>query len=527
MEGESVLIVDDENSIRSVLSEVVNTFGYGCKTAADGYEALQILENEDFGIILSDIGMPGMNGFDLIRETREIRPDTPFVFITGNKDYSIEKVLESGAAELIEKPFKINEIKYKLNRISNERRLLRENKRLLTEQQELNDKFTAILRMSRNLTADMSFEQLLESIIDKTGRIMDADRTSLYLIDRDKNEIWTKVAQEVDEIRIPVGSGISGRVALTGQKMNVEDAWENPFFNKEFDVRNNYRTRSVLCMPVRNARQDMTGVLQVLNKAGDSQFDKNDEIILEAIASQVAVTLENHSLMTEIQVSFESSIRTLSATVDARHPLTAGHSQRVTEYSMMIAKRMGLNDSELEVLKYAALLHDIGKIGIRDAVLLKQGAFTQDERNEMNKHPLSTMNILLNFHFPRALSSVPMIAAQHHERVNGTGYPRGVGGDALPLSSRILAVADVFDALTSPRDYPKYKGQKVMGYEAMPLSEAVAILKEGSGEHFDPVVVNCFIECLDEMVRCYKGNYFSKEYIREYIKTRHSVHKLV
>lgn len=257
----------------------------------------------------------------------------------------------------------------------------------------------------------------------------------------------------------------------------------------------------------------------MLNKKGSGRFDHNDEIILDAIASQVAVTLENHSLINEMQVSFESSIRTLSATVDARHPFTAGHSQRVTEYSLIIGRRMGLNNEELEVIKYAALLHDIGKIGIRDNVLLKQGLFTNEERAEMNKHPVRTRDILKNFHFPDALKNVPDIASQHHERIDGEGYPFGFEGKRIPLSSRILAVSDVFDALTSSRDYPKYNGEEIMDNDPMPLAASVRVLKEGAGSHFDIDVVDCFIKCLPEMIELQRGTHFSAEYIEEYLRT--------
>ena len=523
MHNEFVLVVDDENIIRSVLYEVIRSFGYGCMTAADGYEALELLQQKEFEIILSDIRMPKMDGFDLMRKTRIIRPDISFIIITSYiKDYTPDSILEAGASELIEKPFKFGEIKYKLERLLHERRLYRDNKRLLNEQKKLNEKFSAILKMSRSLTSDLSFDQLLDHVMKKTTEIMEASRTSLYIIDWEKRELWTKVAQQVNEIRIPIGTGISGRVAETGEKINVEDAWNLPFFNREFDTKNNFRTRSVLCIPVCNKRRERIGVLQILNKRGEFKFNRNDEIILEAIASQVAITLENHSLLNELQISFESSIRTLSATVDARHPLTAGHSQRVTEYSTIVARKMGLNSDEMEEIKYAALLHDIGKIGIRDEVLLKQGAFTPQEREEMNDHPLRTMDILENFHFPKTLNRVPEIASQHHEKMNGTGYPFGLKGFQLPIGSKIIAVSDVFDALTSRRDYPKYNGKETMGCDPMELSKAVAILRKGGGTHFDPDVVECFIGCLGEILELHKGTHFSEKYIEEFIKSQNS-----
>lgn len=193
MYNEPVLVVDDENTVRSVLSEIITSFGYGCVTAADGYEALQLVQEKEFGLILSDIRMPKMDGFDLMKEVREIRPDTPFIIITGyTNDYTSDSIFEAGASELIKKPFKISEIKYKLSRFFHERRLYRENKRLLLEQEKLNEKFSAILKMSRNLTGDLNFEQLLEHIIGNTSEIMEAERTSLYLIDWEKKENMDK-----------------------------------------------------------------------------------------------------------------------------------------------------------------------------------------------------------------------------------------------------------------------------------------------------------------------------------------------
>ncbi len=372
--------------------------------------------------------------------------------------------------------------------------------------------------MSRDLTAEMNFDRLFERIISETTEIMAAERTSLYLIDLEKGEIWTKVAEQINPIRLPIGQGISGKVAENGETINVDDAWKLPYFKREFDLKNNFRTRSVLCMPVDNRKKERIGVLQVLNKRDGDRFERNDEITLAAIASQVAITIENYFLIDELQLSFESSIRTLSATVDARHPLTAGHSQRVTEYSLCIADELGLDEEEKQIIKYAALLHDIGKIGIRDDVLLKRGAFTPQEREEMNAHPLRTRKILDEFPFPRSLVRVPRIASQHHEKIDGKGYPYGLTGDELSLGSKILAVSDVFDALTSRRDYPKYCGEETLSCDPMPLSKVIKILKEDSGSHFDPDVVEAFIRCMPNALRLYRGNHFKPEYVDNVIQ---------
>ncbi len=213
----------------------------------------------------------------------------------------------------------------------------------------------------------------------------------------------------------------------------------------------------------------------------------------------MGIALENAILHDEMKLAFKKSIETLAATVDAKHPLTAGHSRRVTEYSMKIACKMGLQGHSLDNLYYAALLHDIGKIGIRDAVLLKNGAFTAEERREMNTHSTKTEHILKNFYFPRVLRRVPWIAACHHEKVDGTGYPRGLTGEQIPLESKIIAVADVFDALTSPRDYPKYAAGKILKEKTLSLEKSACILKKDAGSHFDPEVIDAFLLCLPEI----------------------------
>ncbi|MCX5857225.1 MAG: HD-GYP domain-containing protein, partial [Deltaproteobacteria bacterium] len=170
----------------------------------------------------------------------------------------------------------------------------------------------------------------------------------------------------------------------------------------------------------------------------------------------------------------------------------------VTEYAMMIAAEMKLAPNKMEALRFAGLLHDIGKMGIADAVLLKNGPFTPEERTEMNTHSIKTKMILDKFHFPRSLQRVPEIALYHHEKMNGQGYPSGLKGEQIPLESKIIAVADVFDALTSRRDYPKYTVSESLGCDAMSIPKAVSILKDNAGTHLDPILVDIFLCCLDK-----------------------------
>ena len=388
----------------------------------------------------------------------------------------------------------------------------------LAEREHLKELLAKLIALASDLTAELEPSRLFPLIISRVTEVMAVERTSLYVIDWDKRELWTKVAEGIDPIALPLGKGISGRVAETGEGINVVDAWELPYFDRSFDLINNFRTRSVLCLPVKSPTGQMIGVLQVINKKEATGFDLKDEVFMKSLASQVGIALENSFLIDEARLSFNSSISTLSATVDARHPLTAGHSLRVTEYSLLVAGEFNLDRNDIEVLRLAAILHDIGKIGIRDAVLLKEGVFTPEEREEMNTHPVKTKTILEKFHFPRNLRAVPEIAGRHHEKVNGQGYPDGLTGDRIPLGSKIIAVADVFDALTSRREYPKYDGDKTMGPGAMPLMQAISIIQKETGSYFALEVVSAFLRCLPRALRLYRGSHFAPEYVDEAIR---------
>ncbi len=518
---ETILIVAPDPNTREAITQIVEACGYICRSVSDGPEALGLVKREDIDVVISDINLPDQNGLDLIPQIRLVKPRIAFIIIIGyGRDCSYDKIIRAGAQDLIKEPFTIDELRNKLKRILLEYRVQAENVQLLKHQAELADHLSVLISVATNLTAELDFDRLFPLIIGKVSEAMAAERTSLYFIDWERNEMRTKVAEQVDQIRMPMGKGIAGKVAETGETINVPDAWDLPYFNAEYDKMNNFRTKAVLCVPIQNREGERIGVIQVINKVGKERFDEKDEMLIMGLSSQVAIALENSMLHEEIHLSFDSSIQTLSATVDAKHPLTAGHSKRVTEYSLMIGEEMGMSDQEMEVLKYAALLHDIGKIGIRDKILLKNGRFTKEERTEMNTHPLKTKIILDNFRFPRALQNVPEVAAYHHEKINGQGYAEGLTGDQLPLGSMIIAVADVFDALTSHRDYPKYTSEETLSPEPLPLTTVISIMENDAGNHFNPDVVRCFLACLPKALLRFRGEHFDPEYVDEVIRSR-------
>ena len=224
---------------------------------------------------------------------------------------------------------------------------------------------------------------------------------------------------------------------------------------------------------------------------------------LEVKVEERTVQLEKAHKITikfyeELKKNFESTIEVLSIAIDQRDPLTASHSFRVTQYAIEIGHVMGLPENEIEKLRYSGLLHDLGKIGIRCEILCKDGSLTAAEYKEIQSHARGTFDLLSKFRFKDHLADIPLIAASHHERFDGNGYPGGLKGEEIPFLARILAVADVLDAITSKRHYRT----------AMPVSEALNVMKREATGHFDPKVVDALFKItVSTMVKIHRADH--------------------
>jgi hypothetical protein len=342
-------------------------------------------------------------------------------------------------------------------------------------------KLDLILDVTRRLMSITDLDALLRDMATVTTQLLDADRATIFIVDRERAEIWSKVAlgTGAGEIRQPIGVGIAGTVAATGETVNIPDAYEDPRFNPEPDHRTGYRTKTLLTFPMTGQNGRVIGVFQVVNKNGGDAFTTDDEETLSSLGASAAVAVENAQLIAEQRRLWTTLIETLAVTIDARDQQTAGHSQRVTRYAEVIGRALGLQGIELEKIRAAALLHDYGKIAVRDQFLLKPGKLDQAEFEYMKAHAEKTGEFLAHLVFPQDMRDVPVIAAQHHERMDGKGYPRGLPAERILLGARIVAAADVFDALTAPRYYkPAYT-----------LEKTLEIMDGMAGDHLDASVV--------------------------------------
>ena len=349
----------------------------------------------------------------------------------------------------------------------------------------------ALSKIARTVNAEANLDKLLITIAEQTRLVLNADRCTVFLYDKDKNELWSKVALGMDseEIRFSADKGFAGYVAKTGETIKIKDAYNDSRFNKEIDKHTGYKTYNLLCMPMRNIKFEIIGVFQVLNKK-DGDFTDSDEDILLAIGTNAGIAIENNLLFSiqqkmleEQQKLFAGFIDTLAASIDARDKITLGHSNRVKLYSELIAKQIGLNKDVTEIISKAAMLHDIGKIGIKDAVLQKKGTLTKEEYEHIKEHVKITYDILCKTNMNSSFSEIAEIAASHHEKYDGTGYFRGLKGEEIPFGGRILAVSDVFDAITSVRHYR----------DRMPMAEALDIMIDGKNKHFDGKIIDAFL----------------------------------
>jgi putative nucleotidyltransferase with HDIG domain len=357
-------------------------------------------------------------------------------------------------------------------------KLQRQIDRLKLERERLH----ALLNITKKLSIETNLEKLLFKIMDEVRDILNADRCTVFLYDENNEELWSKIAIGLEEeIRFPADKGIAGHVWKTGEVVNIPDAYKDDRFNPEVDKRTGYKTKSILSMPLLNLYNEVIGVFQVLNRKGGA-FTKENEKLLSAISFIAASAIENALLYEEQQKSFTSFIETLSTTLDTRDYITAGHSRRVTLYALEIARIMKFDPEQMEIIRFAGLLHDIGKIGVPEVVLFKDRKLSEDEYEIIKRHANLTKSILNKIHFLKKYRAIPNIAASHHERIDGKGYPEGLNGDNIPLGGKILAVADVFDALTSRKPYQ----------DRIELDEVMEIIEKDTGKAFEPFVVYNF-----------------------------------
>lgn len=343
-----------------------------------------------------------------------------------------------------------------------------------------------VLSLSHQFTLRVDRQELLRAALHQVCEILDCEVAAILFKGRNGMEIavsqnltpsldWTEFARVL--ARTVTGNGHPGtgiaRASAADRSPLVDGMPES--------------VRCYLAHSLWNHSGRDTGALVLFNKQ-ERTFDTGDERVIEILARLIGQQVENAELFEQIRETFSRFARALSTAVDERDMTMAGHSLRVADYSTRVAAAMNLPELDQKRLYIAALLHDLGKVEVPEDILQKPGPLTLHETRIVQRHVEVTQTLLSRMTFPPGFEDVPGIACQHHEKIDGTGYPNGLRGEEIGLLGRILAVADVFDALTSERHYRA----------PMARDEALALLEEKSGQWFDTRVVETIRRIIDE-----------------------------
>lgn len=351
-----------------------------------------------------------------------------------------------------------------------------------------------ILKLTFGYLTEISSSRDYDDVIialAEMGRVLtNAHRCSVWIVDKESDKIWTKVAHGIEPIELPINSGIVGSAILSGEKIIIDDVYTDERFNREVDKKTGYTTKSMMVVPMFDKEGEIIGAFQVINNMGeDGLFSRYDMDLLMLTTTFAAESLISAKLTHEIAKTQKEVVFTMGAVGESRSKETGNHVKRVAEYSKILALACGMDESEAELLKQASPMHDIGKIAIPDSILNKPAKFTKSEYEIMMNHTVLGHSMIKNSK-RKLLQAASVVAHQHHEKYNGKGYPQGLKGDEIHIYGRITAIADVFDALGSDRVYKKAWDDKLI----------FEMFKKERGEHFDPHLIDLFFENIDKFL---------------------------
>jgi len=469
-----VLVVDDEKVIRDMLAEFLGMEGYLVETAEDGLAAVNALERATFDMVISDLKMPRMGGIALLDAVGKSAPNALTIIMTGfgTVETAID-AMKRGAYDYVLKPFKLDEVIHVLKRGLEKQRMAAENLRLREA--------LSLYKVSEAIAASLSLDQVMETVADSTIHELGADLASTWLDDGEggvfeRQRVTGPDAPKIADLGVVDPAAVAAQLENDGQLL-VHGEAAGRFFKKAPEL----PASSVVAVPLRASARKI-GFLFAASFAKNRRFDEGQRKLLSIIASRAAAAIENARLYEDLQLTFQQTIRGLAKAIDKMDRYTAGHSDRVATYAVILAKDLGLPAAEVEIVRQSALMHDIGKIGCV-LNLNKPGKLTVDEYEVFKKHPAYGKDILDPIEFLHPL--VPGVHL-HHERWDGRGYPLGLKGEGIPIIARIIAVADTYDAMTSDRSYRR----------ALPHGVALTEIKRCIGSQFDPELAARFQACI-------------------------------
>jgi response regulator RpfG family c-di-GMP phosphodiesterase len=489
----TILIVDDESSGRETLAALLRPQAYELAFAGSGAEALAQVVALDPDLILLDVMMPELNGFEVCRQLRATPAvaEIPIILLTALDDRESRlQGIEAGADDFVTKPFDRVELRTRIRAITR----LNRYRRAITERQQAEERarqqierLSALRAIDTAIGSSLDLHVTISVILAQTTIALHVDGAAI-LLRQPERQVLEYVGTygirqgALMQTTVYLGAGCAGYVALQQRALHLPGSDEpdspslHPLQSEGFT--------SYYGLPL-VVKGRVEGVLEIFHRA---LFAPDPEWLecLETLARQTAIAVDNARLFdsmqranTELSLAYDTTLEGWARALELRDKETEGHAQRVTAMTLQLAEAMGIDEAEQAHLRRGALLHDIGKMGVPDSILLKPGPLTDDEWAVMRKHPSYAYELLAPIRYLRSALDIPHY---HHEKWDGSGYPHGLKGEAIPLAARIFAVVDVWDALRFDRPYRK----------AWQEEEVNAHIRSLAGSHFDPRVVAAF-----------------------------------
>jgi putative nucleotidyltransferase with HDIG domain len=479
--GYTILIVDDEFSVRDILSDVLESEGYSIKTAEDGIEALHIIRREPPDLVITDMKMPRMGGMELLYQINNLRTKITTIMMTGfaTVETAVEAI-KKGAYDYIMKPFQFSSLLRVIEHAVEKQRLINENLEL--------KETMSLYEISQAISSNLNLDTVLSMFVDVLFKESEADAVGFCVQDPSVEECKSKIVKAKDigttnKVERIIEWNKVLKFVSGGKEAMVVKGGEIKQFDKM--IKDSSSIESLLLIPMKVKEKSM-GFVILFSFTKGFTFTEGVKKTLTMLVSNVSVAIENARLYEDIINILEETVKSFAKTLDAKDKYASGHSERVTRYALEIARAMELPQKEIDLLAQAGLLHDIGKIGISELVLNKNGKLNHEEFVEMRAHPVIGKDILAPI---AEFEEVANVIYYHHEHYDGEGYPEGLVGDDIPLLSRIIAVADTYDAMTSTRSYRKKVDQQ----------RAIEEIENNSGSQFDPKVVDAFLKIAERL----------------------------
>ncbi len=488
MVGESILIVDDEEHIRRLCTEILKRKSYQTVAVASAKAALEMVRSQPFDLLLTDISMPGMDGLELLRTIKESQKEIAAVIMTGygTIDNAVQS-LRLGAQGFVIKPFSQQELIQSVEDALEKHRLFRENMRLKL--------LVPLFEVGKSLLSDLHLTSLLETFARVVLKETRSDAAAVMLVDdRTDGFLPESFVVPPDGFSMEAGRRIReavGQWALD-KKIPLILVEQNSLPNEMKTLLDQCGLSSLVAMPFMS-KDRVIGVLILCKRTGKASYNQSDLELTSILSGQATIAIQNAKLFEvvetknrELEDFYFETVSALAHAIEVKDVYTGGHGDRLVDLAIAIAERLQVPPEERIWLKYAAALHDIGKIGVKESILTKPGKLTFEEYEEMKTHPAKGAEILKEVKF---LAPVVPIVYHHQERYDGKGYPAGLAGEAIPIGSRIVAVLDAFDAMTTNRPYRK----------GLPMEVALGELRRHSGVQFDPEVVDAFLQVVADI----------------------------